>query len=157
MANRAAKQNPALHALSAIVGEWTTSGSHPLVPGVTLHGRTSFLWIEGGAFLRMESELDDRRFPNGIAIIGSDDNAGTLYMLYFDERGVSRKYNVEVDEDEQGWRWWRDDPKLAQRFKVTIEDGGNKMVGKGEMAKDGGEWEGDLDLTYTRLDKSGPT
>jgi hypothetical protein len=148
MANRAAVPNPALRALEKVVGEWKTIGSHPMTPGLELHGHVTFEWIEGGAFLRMQNETDDKRFPNGIAIIGSDDGDGRIYMLYFDEREVSRRYEVEVTDS--GWRWWRDDPKLAQRFCVTVEDGGNKMVSKGEMRRDGGDWEGDLDLSYER-------
>ncbi|HUS28378.1 MAG TPA: hypothetical protein VMZ53_07715 [Kofleriaceae bacterium] len=145
-ANRALIPNPALQPLKFLVGEWTLRGSHPAVPGVTLHGHSSVVWLDGGAFLRMESAIDDKRFPNGIAIIGSDGDE--LSMLYFDERKVSRHYRVAVTET--GWRWWRDDDKLAQRFTVTLEDGGNTMAGKGEMSRDGGAWEGDLDLTYTR-------
>jgi hypothetical protein len=70
-------------------------------------------------------------------------------MLYFDERGVSRRYQVALRDDR--WLWWRDDPKFSQRFTGTLEDGGNRIVGKGEMRREGGSWEGDLELTYTRV------
>lgn len=40
--------NPALEPLAPLVGEWWTTGMHPLVPAVTFHGRTSFAWHEGG-------------------------------------------------------------------------------------------------------------
>ena len=82
--------NPALKPLEFLVGEWRTTGSHPMVPGKILRGRTSFAWHEGGAFLIMRSEIDDPQFPSGLAIIGSDDVAGTFAMIYFDERGISR-------------------------------------------------------------------
>jgi hypothetical protein len=49
------------------------------------------------------------------------------------------------------WLWWRDDPKFSQRFTGTLEDGGNRIVGKGQMRHNGGAWEGDLELTYTRV------
>jgi hypothetical protein len=45
--------NPALAPLKVLVGTWNTVGAHPLVPGKTFHGQTSFAWIEGGAFLIM--------------------------------------------------------------------------------------------------------
>ena len=63
----------------------------------TLHGRTTFEWHDGGAFLCVRSEIDEPGIPSGIAFIGSDDQAGTFTMLYFDERGVSRRYEVAMD------------------------------------------------------------
>lgn len=70
------------------MGEWQTTGSHPYMPGVVLHGRTSFGWLESGAFLIMRSEIDESRVPDGVATFGSDDVTQRLVMLYFDERGV---------------------------------------------------------------------
>src|SRR3954470_2598898 len=90
--------NPALKPLEFLVGEWRTTGTHPLVPGQALSGRTSFAWHEGGAFLIMRSEVDHPQFPSGVAIIGSDDVAGSFVMLWFDERGISRHYDVTVGE-----------------------------------------------------------
>src|SRR3954452_18359492 len=102
--------NPALRPLEFLIGEWRTTGSHPLVPGKSLRGRTSFAWHEGGAFLIMRSEMDDPRFPSGMAIIGTDDDAGTFAMIYFDERGVSRLIEVSVGDRTVTWR--RDNPEF---------------------------------------------
>jgi len=41
----------------------------------------------------MRSEIDEPGIPSGVAIVGSDDATGEYFMLYFDERGVSRKYD----------------------------------------------------------------
>jgi hypothetical protein len=142
------KPNPALAPLERIVGDWTTTGTHPMVPGTTFHGRTSCEWIEGGAFLMMRSEIDEPEIPTGIAIIGSDDALGTLSMLYFDERGVSRRYEVSMIGDVL--RWWRDAPGFAQRMTCTISVDGRTMSAKGELSRDDRTWEGDLELTYTR-------
>jgi hypothetical protein len=70
-------------------------------------------------------------------------------MLYFDERGVSRKYDVVVSGN--AIRWWRDAPSFSQRYTWTIEDGGRVIKGKGELSRDGSTWEDDLQLTYTRI------
>ena len=70
-------------------------------------------------------------------------------MLYFDERGVSRKYDFAVGD--QTWSWRREAKDLSQRFTCTITEGGRTMVGRGEMSRDGGPWEKDLDLTYRRV------
>jgi hypothetical protein len=37
--NGCMQANPRLQALDALVGEWTTDGAHPMLPGLTLHGR----------------------------------------------------------------------------------------------------------------------
>jgi hypothetical protein len=144
----AAIPNPALRPLSFLVGEWRTEGSHPMLPGKILHGRTSFSWSDGGAFLVMRSEIDEPEVPSAIAIFGTDDDAKECTMLYFDERGVSRRYMVALRSD--GLHWWRDAPGFSQRFAAKVVDGGKRIVGHGELNQ-GDRWEPDLELTYTRL------
>ena len=146
--HEAAIPNPALEPLSFLVGEWSTEGSHPLLPGKVLRGRTSFAWLDGGAFLVMRSEIDEPEIPSGIAILGTDVDAKECTMLYFDERGVSRRYTVALRSDQ--WHWWRDSAGFSQRFTGQLVDGGKRMVGYGELNRGNG-WEPDLQLTYTRL------
>ena len=143
------KSNPALRPFAALIGEWRTTGTHPLVPGTTFHGRTSFAWHLDGAFVLMRSEIDEPEIPDGMAVLGSDDAGATFSMLYFDEREVSRKYDVTIDGNVLVWR--RDEADFAQRNTITIEDGGARLTGRGEMSRDGGEWEDDLSLTYDRV------
>jgi hypothetical protein len=47
----------------------------------------------------MHSEIDEPGIPSGIAVFGSDDSTEELFMLYFDERGVSRKYEVTLHDN----------------------------------------------------------
>jgi len=140
--------NPALKDLAPLIGEWQTTGHHALMPDTTFHGRVSWAWIEGGAFMMMRTEIDEPGIPSGISIFGSDDATGQFFMLYFDERGISRKYDVAISE--KHITWWRDDPTFSQRATLTIEDS-NHIVSKGEMSRDGAEWESDLALTYSRI------
>lgn len=140
--------NPALAPFQRLIGSWTTVGRHGLIPNRELHGRATYEWIEGGAFLKLQSEIDEPKIPTGLAIIGSDDASGELSMLYFDQRGVSRRYEVSIQGNV--WRWWRSSPEMSQRYTCTISDDGRTMVGKGEMSRDGAAWEKDLELTYTR-------
>ena len=146
--HEAAIPNPALKPLSVLVGRWNTVGTHPLVPGTTFHGQTSFQWLEGGAFLVMHSEIKEPGIPSGIAIFGSDDSSGAYLMLYFDERGVSRKYEVTLRDNV--WKWWRDAPRFSQRFTAKIVDDGRTMIAEGQFSRNGSSWEKDLELTYTR-------
>jgi len=143
---RARIPNPALGSLNFLIGEWRTTGSHPLVPGKELPGRTSFAWHEGGAFLIMRSQVDEPRFPDGIAIIGSDD-AGTFAMSYFDERGKSRLLDVTVGDRTLTWR--HDNPEFAQCLTITAD--GDWLVSTGRMSQNGGRWEDDLSQTFERI------
>lgn len=147
--SEALRPNPALEPLAPLIGQWRTTGAHPLIPDTTFHGRSSFEWHEGGAFLLMRSEIDQPDIPNAVAIVGSDDAAGTFTMVYFDERGVSRRYTVEVAPGEV--RWHRDEAGFAQRMVVTITPDGNRLEARGTMSHDGGPWEDDLQLTYERI------
>ncbi len=149
MKNKESILNHALEPLSALVGQWKTIGVHPFIPDNELHGYVNFEWIEGGAFLKMSSTIEHPQFPDGIVLFGSDDKSGQIFMLYFDQRGISRKYDFSIEGNQ--WKWWRDNPEFSQRFTVDIEDNGNKMTSKGEMCRDGSTWEKDLDLVYTRI------
>ncbi|MFL5604485.1 MAG: hypothetical protein ACJ77R_13905 [Gemmatimonadaceae bacterium] len=144
----ASKPNPALQPFTMLIGTWTTVGRHPLVPDTVFHGRAVFEWVEGGAFLKWSSEVDEPGIPTGIAIIGSDDSTGETSMLYFDERGVSRRYVTSMQDGV--WKWWRNAPGFSQRYTFTLSDDGRSMVGKGEMSKEDSTWEPDLASTYTR-------
>jgi hypothetical protein len=148
-ASPAAKPNPALKPFGVLIGTWSTVGTHGYLPGITLHGHTSFEWLEGGAFLLMHSEIDDPRFPTSVGIFGSDDTRGEYFMLSFDERGVSRKHDLSFKNNVL--KWWRNAPEFSQRYTWTLVDDGNTIIGKGEISKDGLSWEKDLDLTYTRV------
>lgn len=156
----AAIPNAALKPLAPLIGEWSTTGTHPLVPNVTLHGISTFKWLEGGAFLIWHSSIDYESFPAGIAIFGSDDLGGRCdgteyYMLWFDERGTSRKYNVSIEGEGEGGglmvKWWRDAPEFSQRNVWILNEDGDRIEGKGEMSRKGGEWEGDLSLDFRRV------
>ncbi len=148
--NEAAIPNPALAPFGVLVGTWHTTGTHPLVPGTTFHGRTSFAWIEGGAFLVMRSQIDEPEIPSGIPVFGTDDATGECVMMYFDERGVSRRYQATLRD--HVWTWWRDSPEFSQRMVGTIAADGRTIVARGEMSRNGAGWEPDLELTYTRAD-----
>ena len=141
--------NPALNELGQLVGQWTTASMHPAVPHKVLAGKSSFEWIEGGAFLKWYLEVDEEGFPVGIGIFGSDDATGELFMLFFDERKISRKYEVSVEDNVVSW--WRNVLGFSQRYSWTITDNGNTIIGKGELCEDGETWGKDLDQTFTRV------
>ena len=142
--------NPRLQGLAVLIGEWTTLGTHPLLPGKTFHGRASFKWLESGAFLLYHSHTDEPEIPDGVSILGTDDatpDAGT--MLYFDVRNVSREYHWTVSDNV--WTWSRDEPGFSQRMVLTVGDDGQSIEAKGQMSRNGQQWEPDLQLMYARV------
>ena len=141
--------NPALQVLGFLIGSWRTEGTHPDVPDIIFHGRASFEWAEGGVFLIMPSEIDEAGIPSGVAIFGSDDGAERVYMLYFDERGVSRKFDVTVGTKEVTCR--RDHPKFSQIMRLRVDGDGDLLLGSGRRSENGAPWQDDLSLTYTRV------
>jgi hypothetical protein len=72
-------------------------------------------------------------------------------MLYFDERKVSRKYNVEFKNNTM--IWWRNSPDFSQKCTLTISDDGATIISKGELSRDNNTWENDLELKYTQIKK----
>jgi hypothetical protein len=84
----------------------------------------------------MRSEIAETRFPSGKAIIGSDD-VGAFTMIYFDERRVSRIYQVTVEDKCLTWR--RDDPHISQTMTIVPAKGGT-LQSKGVFQKMAALW-----------------
>lgn len=147
--HEAAIPNPALEIFSILIGEWNVVAKHRLIPDTTLHGHTSFEWLEGGAFIIMHSDVEEPGVPTTIAIIGSDNVKQEYYMLSFDERGVSRK--LEMTLHDKVWKNWRNQTGFSQRFTGTFSDDGNTINGIWELSEDDSTWKQDLEQTYTRV------
>jgi hypothetical protein len=145
----AAIPNPALEPLRVLVGEWDVVGRHRLLPDTPLYGHTSFAWLEGGAFLIKHSVMAHEKMPDDIAIFGSDDATGELFMLHFDDRTVSRKYAVMLQD--HVWKLWRNAPGFSQRFTGAISEDGDTIVGVWELSEDDLTWQRDVESTYTRV------
>jgi hypothetical protein len=69
-------------------------------------------------------------------------------MHYFDSRGVSRVYEMSIDDAE--WRIWRNAPGFSQRFTGSLAEGGNTVVGRWQLNEDDVHWNDDLAITYRR-------
>ncbi len=147
--NEAAIPNPRLKPFSVLVGEWDMIGKHRLLPDTPLHGHASFEWLEAGAFLMMRSEVEEEGFPSNIAIFGSDDASEEFSMLYFDERGVSRKFAATLSGNIM--KLWRDAPGFSQRFTGTIADNGDTIQAVWELSEDDATWKRDMEVEYTRV------
>jgi uncharacterized protein YndB with AHSA1/START domain len=138
-------RNPAVVELEALVGEWEmTSPQFPEGRGITTFAR-----VEGGAFLRMRSEIQDSPAPSSTWFIGGDDASDTCTCLYADSRGVSRVYQMTLRD--RTWTIWRAAPDFHQRFTATLSLDGTTIQGGWEMSPDGATWSPDFDLHYKKL------
>jgi hypothetical protein len=150
--------NPTLKQLDALVGEWemqTSVGGQPLGKS-----RARFEWVEGRSFLIEHADavptetplppewVENSPFPI-TTLFGLDDSTERFCMLYADNRGVFRVYEMSLSDGV--WKIWRDAPGFFQRFTGTFGDDGNTISACWERSQDGSKWEHDFDLTYTKL------
>lgn len=154
-----ASRSPVLARLDPLVGEWgmkATVGERE-----TARGRASFEWIEDGAFLvhRADAEppteetpaawVEHSPFPT-TTIIGLDDSSETFCYAYSDARGVSRLYDMTLNDGV--WKiWGQSGAEFFQRFTGTVSEDGNAITARWEGSRDGSNWDVDFNLTYTRL------
>jgi hypothetical protein len=146
------KLNPALKALKALVGEWETELSNAsFLPDNTakLKGRVTIEWIENGGFIVIRQ--GDIPLPWSRWLIGRDDSEPNYSVFYFDDRGVSRKYEMSFTKGI--WKMWRNSPKFSQRFEGKLSKNGSIIKAHWEKSMDGKNWEHDFNLTYSKLKK----
>lgn len=144
---------PALSELVPLVGTWRLvlwGGSflpdqEERVDAGTVH----FAWDEDGFALVMHQVVNDDGPPAARMIIGRDQDEDGYTVLYGDARGVSRVYRMSFASGE--WRLCRDNSSFAQRFEASLSEDGMRMTGQWEKAFDGGPWEHDFNVEYTRL------
>lgn len=129
-----------------LVGRWTITGTHPLMPGEQIRGSAIVEWLDDQQCMSQRTFYDHRRIPDALMITSVIDGVPT--MFYFDNRGVYREYGVEITSE--AWRFWNDVPGLAQRWDATFGADGKEISGRIEICRDGSTWEPDLDVTYRR-------
>jgi hypothetical protein len=141
-----------LDALDVLVGNWSMEarppGDSPWTGG---SGRAGFQWLSGRRFLVQRWTIDVPEAPDGIAIIGPGEEAGSLRQHYFDSRGIHRIYEMSLIEGT--WKLWRNasDP-FPQRYTGTFSADRKTITGRWERAGSDSNWEIDFDLTYRRLE-----
>ena len=135
-----------------LVGEWTMVGTHPKLPAA-VPGHSSFEWLREGALLLWHFDWEHGQgIPSAFSIIGHDDAVEPCTMLYTDERGVARIYQMSLAGGV--WKMWRASPDFSQRMTGTFSADGHTITWQGELSRDGTHWEPDLSVTYTRKRRS---
>jgi hypothetical protein len=140
--------NPALRDLSSLVGEWVADITFPGPDVVTATATVSIEWIERGAFIAIRSTVEWEGPGESISVIGRNDENGDYTVLYFDDRGVSRIYQMIFKDGV--WRQWRDAPGFSQRFTGELSESGDEITAMWEASEDGETWTKDFDLDYRR-------
>ncbi len=142
-------RNPALLRLDSLVGRWSLvlSDAWFLEPRDTvLHGEATVEWL-GDAFVVLRSEMDGR--PMWDLAVGHSDAQDRYVLLYHDERGVSRVFDMTFGNGR--WEFTRADPDFCQRFVADVTE--DRIAGRCDASEDGGAtWRGDFDLVFTRAD-----
>jgi len=142
----------AVKQLDTLAGRWSVEVYLPGNPPKVVSGETVFEWLGEGYFLVERSELGAQEFPKSTGIIGCDGALEYYTMLYYDSRGVSRLYEMTLDDEE--WKLSRDETGFSQRFTGRFSDNGNTIKAYWEKSSDGTNWDLDFDMIYTRLEQT---
>jgi hypothetical protein len=155
MSETAREQNARLQPL---VGEWSLA---MVMPGDDMPdelpdvgARVTFEWMGVRAFLLERWTIPIPEAPDGLAIIGWEDERGTFLQHYFDERAVARVYEMSFDDGI--WKLERTAGDFSpfdfsQRFTGRLSGDQSHIKGTWEIANDHVTWEKDFDLIYTRV------
>ena len=139
-------RNEALTELEGLIGEWklTMSNAWFLDPGLEPEGSATIGWL-GDAFLELRATLG----PDGTWhwVIGRSDAREQFVLLYHDQRGVLRVFDMTFAGGQ--WTLAREDPDFHQRFIATVSH--DRIDARFEASEDaGGTWRKDFDLTFER-------
>lgn len=148
------KANKFLSPLAFLIGSWKTEVSNASFlddPKTTLTGKASFKWYGDKSFIVMRSETSGSgpaKPPKAIAIVNLDDTNKEGSMIYYDERGVSRIYTMNIKGNK--WKLWRKAPGFSQKFEGTISRD-KKTIRAAWFAKEKTSWKKDFEIVYSRI------
>ena len=141
-------RNEAVQQLEGLVGEWKLTMTDAWFlddPSVEVEGSATVRWL-GDAFLEVQASLGTDQ-GTWHWVIGRSDAREQLVLLYHDERGVSRVFDMTYGDRQ--WTLERLDPDFHQRFIATTQR--DRIDGRWEASEDAGAtWRKDFDLIFER-------
>jgi hypothetical protein len=141
-------RNEALAKLDTLVGEWSLTMTDAWFldsPDIRVGGEATFAWLDD-AFIELRGSLGTDQ-GSWHWVIGRSDAREQLVLLYHDDRGVLRVFDVTFGNGE--WTLTREDPDFHQRFIATVAD--DRIDGRWEASEDAGAtWRKDFDLIFER-------
>jgi hypothetical protein len=135
------------HRLRRLIGTWTVEGR--FVGGTELQnarGTATFRWLVEDALVVVRTCMTVA--PESTAVVGADDTHNAFTMLYSDERGVVRRYEMTLTA--RRWTLRRRAPGFSQRFIGRLAANGRSIRATWETSAEGRRWLRDFDLTYTK-------
>ena len=111
-------------------------------------GPVSIKWLESGAFLVIHMGGQQGGTPDATWVIGHDGDKPDYQVLYYDNRKVSRVYEMSFSDGT--WKMWRNAPGFSQRFEGKFSEDGKVITAEWQNSSDGSTWEHDFDVTYTK-------
>lgn len=146
------KNNPALIDVARLVGDWKMDLYNTAFlprPDARVGGSARVEWAQDGSVLVLR-QGDPENPPYATWTIGRDEDEADFLVLYADDRGVSRIYQMSLGGSD--WLMWRDVPGFSQRFSARIDPDGQAVRGRWEKSSDRGKtWEHDFNLDYVRV------
>ncbi|PYK68138.1 MAG: hypothetical protein DME50_00155 [Verrucomicrobia bacterium] len=135
------------HRLRRLIGTWTVEGR--FVGGTEVRrvrGSAAFRWLVKDALVVTRTRMTVA--PASSAVLGADDTHNAFTMLYSDERGVVRRYEMTLTA--RRWTLVRRAPGFSQRFIGALSANGRSISATWEKSADGRRWLRDFDLIYTK-------
>ena len=142
------QRNTELERVAAIfVGDWTLTITNQWWlddPTTVTSGSATCDWL-GDSFIRLQAEFDGE--PTWEFVFGRNDARDQFVVLYHDERGVLRVFDMTLDDG--SWTMSHADPDFHQRLLGRVE--GDRIVGQTDASEDeGATWRKDFDLVFER-------
>jgi hypothetical protein len=141
-------RNEALQKLGGLVGEWSMTMTDAWFlenRDLKVHGRATIDWL-GDAFLEVRATLGTDQ-GTWHWVIGRSDARDQYVLLYHDERGVLRVFQMTFGDGQ--WTLAREDPDFHQRFIATVEP--DRISAHWDASEDAGQtWRKDFDLFFER-------
>ena len=141
-------RNEALAKLDSLVGEWALTMTDAWFldsPDIRVSGEATLAWL-GDSFIELRGSLGTDQ-GSWHWVIGRSDARETFILLYHDDRGVLRVFDMAFGDGE--WTLTREDPDFHQRFIAKVSD--DRIDGRWEASEDAGAtWRKDFDLIFER-------
>jgi hypothetical protein len=141
-------RNVALQQLEGLTGDWNLTMTDAWFlesPEIRQAGSATISWL-GDAFLELRATLGSDQ-ATWHWVIGRSDAREQLVLLYHDERGVCRLFDMTFADGQ--CTLVREDPDFHQRFIASVES--DRIAGRWEASEDFGKtWRKDFDLIFER-------
>jgi hypothetical protein len=144
------KKSKPLKKFAALIGQWELTLNNAWFlksMDTVVKGKASFEWLDDGLIIW---RFGTGTVPGATSVIGYSDAKEKYEMLYYDDRGVYRIFDMELKGNT--WTMLREDKDFYQRLSAIIKK--DTIISKAEASDDKGKtWRKDFDLLYTREKK----